>query len=260
MTPPAPPPETWLTPLHPFTLHHLAITLICAALAAAVIAYARTKRDTPAERRIRWAWGLTTLASGIAMAILWLHPDVYRPDTSWPLHLCDIAALFTPYAMLTARRWPKTLLFFAGLGLSSQGFITPTVEQGMAHPIYWLFFLQHLGVVAGGFYLAIVNTYRPTWKDALLAAFAINALGLAMTAVNITFDVNYMYTGNMTPERPTLIDALGPWPLRLIWLAALVTLACFITLAITKLVLAITDRASSSPASAPLSPRGRGQG
>jgi len=186
------------------------------------------------------------------MTALWLHPDRYRPDTSWPLHLCDIAALFAPYAMLTKHRWPRTLLFFWGLGLSSQGFLTPTVEEGFAHPIYWFFFLQHLGVVAGGLYLAIVNGYRPTWKDALLAALVTNALGLAMTAVNVTFDVNYMYTGSALPERPTLIDALGPWPLRLLWLALLVTAACFLTLAATNLVLIISRRfASSQPTTKP---------
>ena len=36
--------------------------------------------------------------------------------------------------------------------------------------------------------------------------------------VDIIFDTNYGYVGPTRPSVPTLIDFLGPWPLRVIWL------------------------------------------
>lgn len=245
-TPPSPssqPEPTWLTDFTPFTLHHLVIVLFFAALAALVIRLGVTHRGTATEKRIRIAWGMVTLASATGMTIFWFQPERYRPDTSWPLHLCDLAAWLTPYAMLTARRWPRTLLFFWGLGLSSQGFATPTVQDGMDSVGYWLFWTQHLGIVAGGLYLAIVNRYRPTWRDAMLAFASTIALGLAITGFNLAMGTNYMYTGNMTPRRPTLIDHLGPWPARLVWLAALVALAYALTQGATLVVLAVARKA-----------------
>lgn len=165
-------------------------------------------------------------------------------DESWPLHLCDIASWLTPFFMLSGRRWPKTLLFFWGIGLSSQGFFTPTLEQGVSDPFYWVFWLQHLGVVGGGVYLAVVDGYRPGLRDVVVAFAATVALGGLMVPINLGLDVNYMYVGNEIPERPTVIDHLGPWPLRLVWLGLLVGLAFALTWGGSELVRLISGRCS----------------
>jgi uncharacterized membrane protein YwaF len=36
-----------------------------------------------------------------------------------------------------------------------------------------------------------------------------------MVALNIALGSNYLYVGDSNPENPTLVDKLGPWPMRI---------------------------------------------
>ena len=42
--------------------------------------------------------------------------------------------------------------------------------------------------------------------------------------INVIFDLNYGYLGSFVPnpDVPTLVDYLGPWPLRILWMSLLV--------------------------------------
>lgn len=213
----------------PFGWHHLIVLLVCGAVAGVVIAIARRARASGGELRIRRAWAWTTFSVAMLVVVYWMWPSRFDPAESWPLQLCDIAALLTPFFMLSNRRWPRTLMFFWGIGLSSQGFITPVLDLGPGDPFYWLFWMQHLGVVGGGIYVAAVTRYRPGWRDLALAWAVTVALGLTMVPFDQAFHVNYMYVANTLPEAPTVLDALGPWPMRLVWLAGLIAVAFGLT-------------------------------
>jgi len=45
--------------------------------------------------------------------------------------------------------------------------------------------------------------------------------GPAAPLSQAAFDLNYGYFGRETPARPTLVDALGPWPLRVLLMVVL---------------------------------------
>lgn len=229
-------PAPWYEGFTPFGWQHLLAVLACAAVGGFIIASARRRRGTPAERAIRrgWAWGTFIIA--LAVDVYWFMPSRYTIGESLPLHLCDIAAWAAPMLMLSKHRWPKSLMFFWGVGLSTQGFITPTIEQGIGDPFYWLYWLQHLGVVGGGIYLAVAAGYRPRLGDLAFAFLFTLALGIAMMTLDLALGVNYMYVGNQLPERPTILDALGPWPRRLVWLALLVLLAFTLTWAVSEAI------------------------
>ncbi len=228
----------------PFGWQHLILVLACGAAVWWAIAAGRRLRGTPREPVLRrcWAWG--TLAVALGVDVYWFMPTRFDIGQSLPLHLCDLAAHAAPLLMLSRHRWPKTLMFFWGIGLSTQGFITPTLEQGPGDVFYWLYWLQHLGVVGGGVYLAAVGGYRPGLRDVALA-FAITALlGGVMIGIDLALGVNYMYVGNQLPEHPTILDALGPWPGRLIPLGGLVLAAFLLTWAGSALTHRTTTRGS----------------
>lgn len=219
----------WLYTFAPFSMHHLVLTFACVAIAWIVIRYARTVRGTTAELHVRAAWALMTLGGEIGSTIVWTLPERYSRQDSWPIHLCDYAAWLAAFAMLSPMRWPKTLLFFWGLGLSTQGFFTPTVSTGVLSAEYWVFWVQHLGVVGGAVYLAAVNGYRPTRRDLGLAIWATLALVGFMVWLNMRTGTNYMYVGNSLPEKPTVVDLLGPWPGRIAWISLLGILGFVLT-------------------------------
>jgi uncharacterized membrane protein YwaF len=39
--------------------------------------------------------------------------------------------------------------------------------------------------------------------------------------IDLVFDLNYGYLGRFTPSRPTMLDVLGPWPLRVVFMILL---------------------------------------
>jgi hypothetical protein len=51
-------------------------------------------------------------------------PGHLRWDKSLPLHICDLTRLLVPVALWTNHRAARAMLYFWGLGLSSQAFIT----------------------------------------------------------------------------------------------------------------------------------------
>tara|TARA_Y100001933_G_scaffold199568_1_gene200605 strand:- start:369 stop:1094 length:726 start_codon:yes stop_codon:yes gene_type:complete len=209
----------------PWTLDHLGVLAACVLVAAIVIRYARTVRGTPAEVRVRLAWAGMTLLGEIGSTAIWYLPHRYDRQDSWPIHLCDLAAWITPLAMLGPWRWARTLLFFWGLGLSTQGLITPAVTSGVLDATWWVYWAQHLGVVGGAVYLASVDGYRPSRRDFAFIIAATLLLVFIMVGVNVSAGTNYMYVGNKLPEQRTVIHALGDWPGRVAWLCVLGTIA-----------------------------------
>lgn len=157
--------------------------------------------------------------------VYWMLPGRFRWDLSLPCQLCDIAVLVAPFMFLTTWRWPRTMLYFWGIGLSTQAFITPTLEPsyGMQTLGYWLFFGLHTAIVGSAVYDVIVRRYRPNWRDLLLALGITVGWFVSMFFLNqlLGDNANYGYVGPARPDRPTVVDALGPWPQRVLVMAAI---------------------------------------
>lgn len=210
------------THFEPFTTTH-AVAAGAGVLCMAVVSLlGRRWRGTEREIALRRAW-VAFVAAGQAVSIVWwLLPANFNPARSFPLHMCDLVGLIAIPALLTERRLPRALLYFWGLGLSSQAFFTPIVREGPALFVFWLFWLSHTQIVGSAVYDVVARCYRPLLRDLTLAVVAT----LTYTAVMLPFDVvtgfNYGYLGRDLPGAHTLMGALGPWPWRLLAVAGLV--------------------------------------
>lgn len=208
----------WAVEFHAFTPQHAVTIAVFGGSIVVAAILGRRWRGSPRERTLRTAWIWSTIAwQGVALTY-YLWPMNFKPYESWPLHLCDLAAWVAPFALLTQRRWLRTLLYFWGIGLSTQAFVTPVVEGGHADIRFWLFFVGHTQIIGSAVYDAVALGYRPRFRD-LTLAIAITLLWLAVvTPINIAFDLNYGYTGRVPPDGATLLNAMGDWPLRIVWL------------------------------------------
>lgn len=218
---------------HSFTLTHLIVVIVCAA--AIILScyfgrlWIRTHKDDPRERQLRGVWGGFVIGVNLWSIVYWFLPARFDIRESLPLQLCDLACLVAAVAMLTRQRWAHTLLFFWGIGLSTQAFITPTLKYNIGHMEFWLFWLVHLSIVGSAIYLLAVRRYRPTLRD-LIFAIAISAAWVgAMLILNPILGSNYGYVADTLPQNRTVIDALGPWPLRVFILGGIV-IAIFVGL------------------------------
>lgn len=216
-------PQDWLHDFSSFTLvHSVTVLVLAAAMATSCWLGRRCGCGSPREVRFRHAWGWFGLALA-AFSITWyLLPSEFDITMSLPLHLCDLGVLVAALAMLTRCRLARTLLYFWGIGLSTQAFITPTLGHGPASVRFWLFWIDHTMIVGSAVYDLIVGGYRPRARDFAAAALTTLAYGLLMFALDAHYKFNYGFVGPTQGDATTVVSSLGPWPWRVGVIAAIV--------------------------------------
>jgi hypothetical integral membrane protein (TIGR02206 family) len=215
----------------PFSAAHMAAVLFAAAaVAAVVIAGRRLRPDGPrgADGQVIDAagrvLGMLALVHWAAYQAWWNIPVRFALSTSLPLHVCDLAALASALALITGKRWLSVITYFWGLSLCTQAFVTPTVGWGPTYTEYWTFWEAHTAAVGGAAYVVFVRGLRPRLRDLLFAYGALVAYTAVVLPVDLLTGWNYGYVGKSDPSSATLIDALGPWPWRLVPMALLAAL------------------------------------
>jgi hypothetical integral membrane protein (TIGR02206 family) len=169
----------------------------------------------------RWL-GLVNLFLWVMAHVYWMLPAQFDARTSLPLQLCHLAALATTASLLSERRIYRTLVYYWGLGLSTQALATPNLQEGPAVLWFWVFWQQHGIVAAVALYHLSVHGYRPTWRDFRMACAATLGYVCVIVPIDLAFGLNYGFLGPSQPEHPSIIDLLGPWPQRLLAIFAIV--------------------------------------
>lgn len=200
----------------PYSATHAISVAACAFLAGVVIAQglrARARGTEEAQRRRLAPWIIPLWA---LMNVYYMIP--FTPWRSLPLQVCDLGGLLAAVALMGDRRWARSLLYFWGLVLSSQAFVQPVLTVGPSSLEFWIFWLAHAIIVGGACYELIVRRFRPDARD-LVVAIAISLAYLAaMFVLDRSTGWNYAYVGPTKPDQPTLVDRLGPYPLRVLWM------------------------------------------
>lgn len=211
----------WADSFSQFSLFHAVCVAICAFAVTAVCLFAkRLQRGPVANREPRFvsALGGSMGIVAIAYTAYFLAPGRFSWQTSLPLQFCDLLVIAAPLSLLTAVRWIRTLVVFWGIGLSTQAFVSPIVHVGYAHTYFWLFWGSHLAIVMAATYHLVVYRYRARTADLLTVTLAMCLYAAVMIPLDIVLDANYGFAGKSKPGAASLIDALGPWPLRLVWM------------------------------------------
>lgn len=173
----------------------------------------------------------------IVNLVFWSTPPRLNLAESLPLHICDLAGIIAAIGLLTEARWARLLMFYWGIGLSTQAFITPVIADAPDTMRFQLFFLSHLTIVATSLYDIFVRGFRPTWRDCAWGILLTLAYGGLVIPLNMLFHWNYGYTAQTSPDNPTMIDKLGTWPLRLLWMAIIIFSLFIIMTAIARVFL-----------------------
>lgn len=215
----------------PFSVAHLITVLSCLTIVATIVLVGRTLRNKDCEQHARTGLAIVGVLIWIFYNVWWNwnEMDLYN---GLPLHICDLAGLIAPMALLTRHRWLRAILYFWGFALSPLAFIQPTVTLGAGHLAFWMFWFVHTIVIGCAAYDLAAGGFRPTWSDFRRACIASACYFVIVLPINIILESNYGYIGNPQPVRklPALLEALGPWPGRLAviivvtWLAFLMLL------------------------------------
>lgn len=200
---------------HAFTPFHAVAVSVCILLIGLACSLGRRWHGSDAERRLRLGLGVFMLAFHGFGTIWRLLPGNFELDESLPLHMCRVIAWASVLAMLTGGwRW-RALTFYWGVGLSTQGFVTPMWSDGIASLEFWLYWGSHTLICAAAAYDLVVHGYHPSMRDLRFAC----ALGLTFTVGTVLFNIaagtNYSYLGQGSYEASSVVDFLGPWPRRI---------------------------------------------
>jgi len=189
---------------------------VCMGLIVALCVTGRLLRRRGGERAFRYVIAGLTLAAWVAMQTVYFWPGNFDPKVSWPLHICDIVAVIGPLAVLMRNRVLLGVLYFWGIGLTTQAFITPVLPAtfGPSSIWYWTFWSNHTIVVGLAVYSLLVLGYRPSFRD-LVTTVALTLVWMAVVIpLNIAIGSNYGYLSPELPNARTLLNDLGGWPAR----------------------------------------------
>lgn len=213
-------------------LQHIGCVIAFIALTAIVIIRTRRLRDPAAVRAVELTIAALGAIASIIVVVWWLQPVRFTIQKSLPLQLCDLVGFIAPLAVLTHARWLRTLLHFWGFGLSSQWIFTPVSPTGPATAAFWISFILHASILGTGWFDYFSGGYRASWRDCRFAILAGVVYLIAMLLVNAALGSNYGYVGNSTPDAWTLVEVLGPWPLRILWISLLAIAAMILVMLI----------------------------
>lgn len=205
----------------PFSRLHGLIILLFMALTALLILVGR-RLSAHGGRRLDKNLGIAIVGLWIVSSGWWMLPARFDASRTLPLHVCDLTSLLAGSVLLFPRRPLRALLYFWGIGMSLQAIVTPDISFGPDSVWFWIFWMSHTAIIAIAVYDVAARGFRPTWADFRLAVIAGLAYLALVLAINVAFGFNYGFVGNARPGEVSVVDFLGPWPLRVVWMAALV--------------------------------------
>ena len=204
-----------------FGMEHLTVLFVTAICCAVAMALGSRLRGRPAGLIAGRILALLLLAAQIADPFIAHDLGWLRWNNSLPLELCDAASFAVMLALWGQRQLAFELAYFWGLAGTLQAIVTPDLGDALAfpHPEFVRFFVLHIGIVAGVFYLGPGLGMRPRRA----AEFRVLAMTLAYAGlvgiVNWALDANYMYLCAKPTASP--LDWFGPWPWYLVGATAM---------------------------------------
>ena len=189
---------------------YLAAVLIALAAGIALCVGARRKpgRWTVVVARLI---ALVLVSDAISFVVSELAAGTWSPKSDLPFALCDAAVLVAAAACWWRKPRLVELTYFWGLAGTLQAVITPDLNAGFPHLVFFQYLGGHLGIVLASLYLVIGLRIAPR-PGSVVTTFAIT---LAYTAfvglVDALSGANYMFL-RRPPGNWTLLKLLGPWP------------------------------------------------
>ncbi len=210
---------------------HWCALLAIAAITGIAVAVRRRRAPQPlpagaAERAIGYAYLLWWTGGFVYLRF----GPLYDAATTYPLQMCHWCAAAAALVLVSANPVLRAFVYFCGLALCTQALVTPSLAEGPARFPFWFFWTAHGMIIGVAVYDVAARGYRPGWRDLATACLAAVFYVLVVLPVDLVTGWNYGFVGPSKPDVPTIVDILGPWPLRLVFIVAIAFAAMFLLL------------------------------
>ncbi|ERJ12679.1 YwaF family protein [Haloplasma contractile] len=178
-----------------FTLAHFLPILI--AISIIVIVYKKQDflRSFKFEPNLRLILAFTLIVA--EMSYFWqkmyIGSDI---KDHLPLTICGWTAIFTALLLLSHNKFLFDVVYFWALAGSLNALITPAVivDSGPMHFRYYQFWVMHLGIFIGLFYMIFVYKMRPTFVSFVKSYVLLAIFGVFCIYVNrLIPGANYLF-------------------------------------------------------------------
>lgn len=157
------------------------------------------------------AIGLVLVADAVSYTVALVVNGTWSPKTSLPLALCNVVVVVAAVACWWRVALLVELTYFWGLAGTLQGIVTPDLNVGFPHLVFFQYVAGHLGIVVAALFLVVGMRIVPR-PGAVVRVFAISAAYTALVGlVDALTGANYMFL-RQPPGEWTLLRVLGPWP------------------------------------------------
>ncbi|WP_019635950.1 TIGR02206 family membrane protein [Paenibacillus fonticola] len=193
------------------TSHLVAMGLFLLLIAVLFAGRRHIRSSAAAANAIRYGLLGILLLSEIALNLWYVLEGRWDIKDTLPLELCSVSLLLSIVMLLTRNQLLYQILFFAGIGGALQAWLTPSLDFGYPHFRFFQFFIAHGAIILASLYMTWIEQYRPTWKSIAWTMLFLNALALAVGALNYAIGANYMFLRNK-PGTSSILDLFGPYP------------------------------------------------
>ena len=219
------------------------VVVLGACVGLCVLALRRPGRWTGVVVRII---GLGLAADAVTYTVAELRQGTWSAASSLPLALCNVAVLVAAVACW----WPVPVLveltWFWGMAGTLQGLLTPDLDVGFPHLVFFEYVVGHSGIVVAALFLVVGMRHWPRPG----AVWRVLAISVAWTVVVGAADAltggNYMFL-RRRPGEWTLLSVLGPWP----WYLVGATAVAFVLFALLYAPFWVARRRRDHRATAP---------
>jgi hypothetical integral membrane protein (TIGR02206 family) len=187
------------------------VTVAVAVVGGVVLVGAARQRPGPWRILAARILGLVLAADAVSWIVALAAQGTFSAKTSLPLALCDMAALVAAAACWWRVPLLVELTYFWSLAGTLQAVITPDLNVGFPHLVFFQYMIGHLGIVVAAVFLVVGLDMAPR-PGAVLRTFAVTAGYSAVVGlVDALSGANYMFL-RRPPGNWTLLRLLGPWP------------------------------------------------
>jgi hypothetical integral membrane protein (TIGR02206 family) len=183
----------------------------CAAIIGVWLCVAAKRSPGPWRTVAARAVGVALAAVAFSYTVSVIVEGQWSASSSLPLALCNMAVLVAVAACWTQIPLLVELTWFWGLAGTIQAVITPDLQAGFPHLVFFEYVVGHTGIVLAAVFLVVGMGVTPR-PGAVRRVFAITiGYTIFVGAVDAASGANYMFL-RQPPTSWTLLKVLGPWP------------------------------------------------
>ena len=135
----------------------------------------------------------------------------WSAKTSLPLALCDVGVLVAAVACWCQTALLVELTYFWGLAGTLQGLLTPDLNVGFPHLVFFQYVVGHAGIVVAALFLVVGLRIVPRRRSVPRVLAITLGYSAVVGVVDALTGANYMFLRS-PPGEWTLLRLLGPWP------------------------------------------------